>query len=75
MVLVNARFTPQPLEMAIFTEAFHLDIWNLRRPRVHPRDYNYPLPSRLDQLSPRFASQDETETVLIRKFPFPWQVG
>jgi hypothetical protein len=74
VIVLNHRFSQPPLEMSIFTEAYHLHIWKIKRQRPEP---SYPLPSRHDELSPRMeepTGKHEVETVLIRKFPYPWQV-
>lgn len=79
VIILNHRFTPLPLEMSVFTEAFHLEMRKIKTSREEP---SVPLPSRLDEwASPaRFGSKDVgaaqelTETCLLRKFPYPWQV-
>lgn len=76
VIILNHHFTHVPLEMSIFTEAYHMEMRKLKTGSNEP---SMPLPSRLDDwASPRLkeisASGDMTETCLLRKFPYPWQV-
>ncbi|GAB5034019.1 Hypothetical protein NocV09_01601310 [Nannochloropsis oceanica] len=98
ILVLNHLFDPEPLEMSIFTAAYHLDICKLKRLRPPP---SLPLPSDLSSSFPppptpteqaqeekegganpsssppsslTSRGLEEIETVLVRKFPNPWQL-